>query len=142
MVGLIALLLLRIPDRTPDMLFAHALYGAPRFEYVLITTAVSLAAAIGLFRVKPWGLHLAIGLELFSISNHAVTLLHPKALESLRSALAAMAEHGAKPPLRDPAFGFRYLEALGLGFALLLLLILLLSRPRFLRAASAPAALP
>ena len=57
-------------------------------------------------------------------------------------ALAAMAEHGAKPPLHDPALGFHYLEGLGLGFALLLLLILLLARSRFLRAASVPSVLP
>jgi hypothetical protein len=142
MGAIISVLFLRIPDRTPDMVFAHALYGAPRIQYALITSGLGVAAAIGLFRVKSWGLHLAIGLQLFSISSHAVTLLHPRAVGSLRTALAAMAEHGAKPPLRDPALGFHYLEGLGLGFALLLLLILLLARPRFLRAASVPAALP
>jgi hypothetical protein len=140
--GIISALFLRIPDRTPDMVFAHALYGAPRIQYVLITGGLGLAAAIGLFRVKSWGIHLAIGLELFSISSHAVTLLHPRAVESLRSALAAMAEHGAKPPMRDPALGFQYLEGLALGFALVLLLILLLTRSRFLRVASVPATLP
>jgi hypothetical protein len=108
----------------------------------LITSGLSLAAAIGLFRVKSWGIHLAIGLELFSISSHVVNLLHPRAIEALRSALAAMALHGAKPPLRDPALGFHYLEGLGLSFALLLLLILVLARSRFLRAGSLPAALP
>jgi len=140
--AIISILSVRIPDRIPDMLFAHALYGATRIQYALITTGVSIAAAIGLFRLKPWGIHLAIGLELFSISNRAVNLLHPRAIESLRSALATMAEHGAKPPSRDPAIGFHYLEGWGLCFAFLLLLLLLLSRSRFLRAASVPAALP
>jgi hypothetical protein len=107
----------------------------------LITTAVCIAAAIGLFRVKPWAIHLSIGLELFSISSHAVNLLQPKAMESLRAALIAMAEHGSKPQ-GDPALSFRYLEGLGLRFGLLLLLILLLTRSRFLGAASAPAPLP
>jgi hypothetical protein len=141
MGGIVSVLLLRVPDRIPDVVFAHALYGAPRLQHVLITTAAGIAATIGLFRVKPWGIHLATGLELFSISSHAVNLLQPKAMESLRAALAAMAEHGAKPP-GDPALSFRYLEGLGLGFGLLLLLILLLTRSRFLRAASEPAPLP
>jgi uncharacterized membrane protein (DUF2068 family) len=138
----VSVLALRVPDRTPDVVFAHALYGAPRTQYVLITSVLSLVISIGLYRVQSWSIHLAIGLELFSISNHAVNLLHPGAIPSLRSALAAMAEHGAKPPTSDPALSFHYLEGLGLGFALLLLLILLLSRFRFLQAASAPAALP
>jgi hypothetical protein len=142
MGGVISVLFLRIPDRTPDMVFAHALYGVHRIQYALITSGLGIAAAVGLFRVKSWGIHLAIALELFSISSHTVTLLHPRAVESLRTALAAMAEHGAKPPLHDPALGFHYLEGLGLGFALLLLLILLLARSRFLRAASVPSVLP
>jgi hypothetical protein len=141
MGGIVAVLLLRVPDRIPDVVFAHALYGAPRLQYVLITTAVGIAAAIGLFRVKPWAIHLSIGLELFSISSHAVNLLQPKAMESLRAALIAMAEHVSKPP-GDPALSFRYLEGLGLCFGLLLLLILLLTHSRFLRVASAPAPLP
>jgi hypothetical protein len=141
MGAIVSVLLLRVPDRVPDVVFAHALYGAPRLQYVLFTTAAGIAATIGLFRVRPWGIHLAIGLELFSISSHAANLLEPKAVESLRAALAAMAEHGANLP-RDSALSFRYLEGLGLCFGLLLLLILLLTRSRFLRAASAPAPLP
>jgi hypothetical protein len=51
-----------------------------------LSTAAGIAAATGLFRVKSWGIHLSIGLELFSISSHAVNLLQPKAMESLRAA--------------------------------------------------------
>lgn len=142
MGGIISVLLLRIPDRTPDVFFAHALFAAQRIQYVLITSGLGIAAAVGLFRVKSWAIHLAIGLELFSVLNHAVNLLHPKAIEAMRAALAGMAAQGAKLPLRDPTLGFRYLEGLGLSFALILLLILLSTRRPFLRAASVPAALP
>ena len=140
--AVLSLLLLRVSDRMPDMFFGHALYGTPRVHYVALTAALSLAAAIGLFRVRTWGIHLAVGLQLFSAANHAVTFLSPKSLPSLREALAAMAAQGAKPPLHDPASGFHYLEGLGLSFALALLLILLLSRPKFLEAASTPEPLP
>lgn len=140
--AIFSLLLLRSADRVPDMVFGHAIYGAPRNQYVLLTTGILLVAVLGLWRVKSWGMHLAVGLELFSVSNHAVNLLHPKAMDSMRSALAVMAEHGMKPPVRDPLVGFHYLEGLGLSFSLLLLAILLTSRARFLRMASAPEALP
>ena len=140
--AVLSLLFLRISGRVPDMFFGHALYGSPRTQYVTVTAMVSLAAAIGLFRVRTWGIYLALALQLYSIVNHATTVLSPKSLPSLRDALAAMAAQGAKPPLRDPAVGFHYLEGLGLSFALLLLLILLSSRSRFLEAASTPRPLP
>ena len=143
MVGaVLSLLLLRASDRMPDMLFGHALYGASRVQYVTLTAVLSLAAAVGLLRLKAWGIHLAVGLQLFSVANHAVTVLSPKSLPSLRDALAAMAAQGAKPPLHDPSIGFHYLEGLGLSFALALLLVLLVSRSKFLEAASAPQLLP
>lgn len=140
--AVVSLLLLRVSDRTPDMLFGHALYGPSQMQYVAVMALVSIAAAVGLWRVKGWGIHLAIGLELFSAANHAVTFLSPKSLPSLRVALAAMATYGAKPPLRDPAVGFHYLQGLGLSFALALLATVLLSRSKFLSAASVPAPLP
>lgn len=140
--GVVSLLLLRVSDRTPDMLFGHALYGPSQVQYVALTAAVGIGAAVGLWRVKSWGIHLAIGLEFFSAANHAVTFLSPKSLPSLREALAATAAQGAKPPLHDPAFGFHYLQGLGLSFALALLVTVLLSRSRFLAAASTPAPLP
>lgn len=137
-----SLLLLRVSDRTPDMLFGHALYGPSQMHYVAVMAVVSIGAAVELLRVKSWGIHLAVGLELFSAPNHAVTFLSPKSLPSLREALAAMATHGAEPPLHDPAVGFHYLQGLGLSFALALLVTVLLSRSKFLEAASAPAPLP
>ncbi|HKW61173.1 MAG TPA: hypothetical protein VJN89_01395 [Candidatus Acidoferrum sp.] len=140
--AVVSLLLLRASDHMPDMLFGHALYGTQRVQYVVITEVFSLVAAIGLLRVRTWGIHLAMGLQLFSVANHAATALNPKSLPSLRAALAAMAAQGAKPPLHDPAAGFHYLEGLGLSFALALLLVLLLSRSKFLEAASAPQPLP
>jgi len=140
--AVVSLLLLRSLDRMPDMLFGHALYGTSRMQYVVLTETFSLAAAIGMLRVRTWGIHLALGLQLFSVANHAVTVLSPRSLPSLRAALAAMAAQGAKPPLHDPSTGFQYLEGLGLSFALALLAIVLLSRPKFLEAASEPQRLP
>lgn len=140
--AILSLLLLRASDRMPDMFFGRALFGAPRMHYVAVMAVLDLASAIGLFRVKTWGIHLGIALQLFSVANHATTVLSPKSLPSLLDALAAMAAQGSKPPLHDPAAGFHYLEGLGLSFALVLLLILLFSRSRFLEAASAPPPLP
>lgn len=140
--AVVSLLLLRGSDRTPDILFGHAIYGPSQVHYVAVAAVVGIGAAVGLWRVKGWGIYLAMGLELFSVANHAVTFLSPKSLPSLREALAAMAAQGVKPPLRDPAVGFHYLQGLGLSFALALLVTILLSRSKFLAAASAPAPLP
>jgi len=134
-----SLLVQRVPDRAPDMVFGHALYGTARMHYVVITAALMLAAAAGLLWTKNWGIHLAIGLELFRAASHAVTLLSSKSLQSMRDALTAMAAQGVSPPVRDPAIGFHYLETLGLGLALALLLVLFLSRAKFLEAAAASA---
>ena len=140
--AIVSLLLLRASDRMPDMLFGHALFGKPRAQYVTLMAILSIGSAIGLFLVKTWGIYLGIGLQLFSVANHAVTFLSPRSLPSLREALAAMAAQGAKPPLHDPSIGFHYLEGLGLSFALALLVILLQSRAKFVIAASTPETLP
>ena len=126
-----------VPERIPDMLFGRAIFGPARNLYALIIGGLCLVAAIGLFRLKAWGLNLAIGIEAFSLTKRLVNILDPRSIQTMRNALAAMAMHGDKAPASDPTLHFRYLESLGLGFSLAMILLLLLSRTQFLKAAAA-----
>src|SRR5262245_42247637 len=106
----------------PNLLFGHALYGSSCIHYVVLTETFCFDDAIVMLLVRTWGIYLAMRLQLFSVANHAVTVLSLRSLPSFRAALAAMAAQGAQPPLHDPSSGFHYLEGLGLSFALALLM--------------------
>jgi len=135
-VGVISGSQLALPDRVPYMFFGHALIGAPRNLIDVAAGSLCLVAAIGLFKLKPWSINLAIGIEFFSLAKRLVTILDSRSTQTMRNALATIAAHGYKAPASDPTLHLRYFESLAFGLSLAMLVLVLLTRSRFRQAAS------
>jgi hypothetical protein len=135
--GAMAIPLLAIPWRVPTMIFGHSYFGPFPKNYVFVSTFLSVVSAVGILKLKPWGINLAMGLGAFDLANHVTTLASFRSIQVMRDALAAMALQGYPAPLHDPTTRLRYDQGLAIAMVLITLTILLAWRPRFLRTAAA-----
>lgn len=133
--GVSSLLGTILASRAPTLIFGYALFGTPGRIWLLATAAGYLLSGIGLFRLKPRGYYLAVGLHGFYLLSTLVNLITPDIEGLMRRAMSEMHLPRRTPEMFDPV---QYLFWVLVGSAMFggaLLAILLNYRLRFLEAA-------
>jgi hypothetical protein len=134
------LLLPFLPYRFPLLLFGREISGVPGTTGLLVFCAATVAAGVGLLKLKPWSYTFTIALQLLGVISGLVTLLSPNYDALMLSLISKMQSAMGLPPNYDP-FGFshfaRFFGALGLSFPIIILILLFYYRRRFLEAAAA-----
>ena len=132
--ALSTLFLLRHPPASP--LFGHVLRGEAASFFFLSSLVITMAAGIGLLKLKPWAFWLMFGWQLFALFNGTITLLSPN-YDSLMREVIQASGYGNAPPL--PMQYYRLISTFTLVLLSAVPVILLVYRSRFF-AAAAPSA--
>ena len=120
----------------PVILFGHAIRGAAGAAVWVGFCLATLAAGIGLLRLKPWSYALALGLQLFWFLSGIVTLTSGNYPALIREALSSMqARLGGQYPAYPPE-QMRMFSYIGLAAPVLILALLVCYRSRFLEASA------
>jgi hypothetical protein len=120
----------------PVILFGHAIRGAAETSAWVGFCIATLAAGIGLLRLKPWGYVLALGLQLLGLLSGIVTLTsgnYPALMHEAMSSIQAKfgGEYPEYPPGQVMTFSYA-----GLAVPVLILALLVYYRSRFLKASA------
>lgn len=128
------------PAGIPFFFLGHVFAGGSGRILLTLYGLIGGAAGLGLFKLKPWALHAAIGLQLLGLLNCASALTSPNYLPSMRVAMEKMNPQNSAFAAGSPMMSNAYFDSIMVGsmlFVMLLLAILLGQRSRFLAAASA-----
>jgi hypothetical protein len=122
--------------RAPTILFGHVFRGSSSVVIALVLCVVSVAAAVGLLKLKRWGYSLTVGLQFLFLVSGIVTLLTPGFDAVMQNEIVAMmARMGQQPVgnvLQTAHASFRF----GVAVPVAILVIAIYYRPKFLHAAA------
>ena len=119
----------------PVVMFGHLLRGQLGAAVLALTTVLTLAAAVGLWKLKHWSYPLIIALQSFWLISAAVTFLSPSYEQNMREVFEEMhmPETAWAPEMYMRSHA--WVMIMGLLPSLVILLILLYYRVPFHNAA-------
>lgn len=140
---LILLAFLPLTSDMPLFLFGHPFVGPASRLLLIVFGIVSGAAAVGIFKLKPWALYTQIIFQFFGLLNCTIAALSPNYPAVMRAAMERMYFQNPAVEAGSPFMSDSYFRSLMFFSTLmiaLVLAVLLWQRPRFLEQAEAAAA--
>jgi len=121
----------------PVLLFGHVIRGQLGAAIFALTTVLTLASAIGLWKLKRWSYPLLIGLQLFWLASGAVTFLSSSYEQNMREIMNDMQLPQTDASTQIYLHGHAWTLLIGLLPSIAMLAILLYYRVPFWEAAEA-----
>lgn len=142
-VFLVLLVFLPLPSDMPFFFLGHPFVGSASKFLLLVFGIVSGAAAVGLFKLKPWALYTEIAFQFLGLLNCTIAALSPNYPPVMRAAMGKMYAQNPGLAAGSPFMSDTYFRSFMLFSTLMIavvLAVLLWQRPRFLEQAEAAAA--
>lgn len=121
----------------PVVLFAHRIRGQLGAGIFALTSVLTLAAAIGLWRLKRWSYPLIIGLQAFWLASGTMTFLSPSYERTMQEVMSEMNLPQTDASMKIYVHSHAWAMLCGLLPSVVILVILLYYRGPFQEAADA-----
>ncbi|HEY0701766.1 MAG TPA: hypothetical protein VGD60_03270 [Candidatus Acidoferrales bacterium] len=132
-----AMLPINLLYRTPLMFFSYLISGWHALVFGALLSVASLAAGVGLFKLKLWARTLAIGIAIFGVLNSLASILIPGSQSRWDQAMqASLDKWGVRPGMSMPHLPVWLPMLSVLPIALIELYFLITRKPAFLAQSS------
>lgn len=117
-------LVFQFPTEIPYFFLGHVFAGVGGRIILSLYGLIGGVAGVGLFKLKPWALNLAIGLQLLGLLNCASALLSRNYIPAMRAAMEKMSPHNPAFASGSPMMSSSYFDSIMVASMLLVMLLL------------------